>query len=185
MRIIRSKKEFYSLARVGLCGNTPRMWQCHTDYFNDLTAPDIVGVRFNKVGYPGIAKINYLNLHHLWRMGELDLHGEYNITEIPSRVGSSLQGELGWMKGRWTLYYCHELGYMRRQLSDYGKHAFGWQALRLLKYHCSASEYDELMDLFEYYTVEQNYPIIEFAVLKEPLGRLRRNTVIWEIRNGY
>jgi hypothetical protein len=95
-----------------------------------------------------------------------------------------IQGELGWVNGEWWLYYTHTGGYMRTALHEDGHHAHGWKALRLLRYHCTPADFEDLMEIFDRYTVDGEYPVIEFSVLAGHVGIYQgRNTLIWEVRH--
>lgn len=181
---IKNKKQFYELAQKGLCGNTPRMWMDVDDYLDDKNAPREVGIRYTSVSDKRfVPRIGWYQLH--LSKGILK-NRSYIISEIPyTNAIDSLQGELSWFDGRWVLYYTHDMAPMREALKNSGKHVYGLQAINLIKGYCSASEFSQLMELFDRYTDGLDYPVIEFAVMRYPMGRLNQCLVIWEIRNGY
>ena len=51
----------------------------------------------------------------------------------------------------------------------------------LLHHHCDASSFDDLMELLD------TYPgaVIEFSTYPFAVGRMNRNMIVWEIRQGY
>lgn len=187
--LIPNKKIFYDLASKGLCGNTPKTWNSFLDYINNNGAEThpIVGLRrlvnAHKTLSPGMhySKLpNYL-LQHMIEPGT------YIITAVPNPTLDHtlrIQGELTWINGSWYLYYTHKGGYMRQALIDEPNHATGWKVIELLRKYCSHSDYNDLMSLFEKYTEDTNYPVIEFSVTRDNCGRIPgRNTIIWEIRH--
>jgi len=199
---IDNKVDFYRLASLGLCGNTPVTWNNFDDYWEDKEKYPYIGLRrtafAEKKSYP---RMHHTDLEDVLMFEDID-KGTYVITEVPdpSIEGKyGLQGEFTWMtyfdstdntrKAGWVLYYANVLGYMRKRLAESGQHAFGMKALNILRSHCSSSEYQELQELFDFYTdygdTRSPFPVIEFAVMNHPFGRLHRNTTIWEIRKGY
>lgn len=190
---IPNKRVFYQLASIGLCGNTPKTWNSWHEYLNDKKAchymRHVLGVRRlisqHKILTPGIEAcliLRYLNNNGI-------SEGTYILTEVPQLSEDklrTLQGELTWVNGQWELFYTHTGGYMRKALAEDGHIIQGWQALRLLKGHCTPSDYSDLMLLFEQYTIDipPYYPVIEFSVLRNNIGCIKgRNTLIWEVRH--
>lgn len=188
---INNKREFYERAELGLCGNTPRTWRDYRQFWADRANGDFprdvdVGLRTLVPGDPrGIARVSPHNAVLRMKFSP----GVWYVSEIPpggsGDDGRGLQGELSWVNGQWWLYYTHRMGYMRSRLRESGRHAHGWPALRLLRGHLTPGDYDMVMDLFDWYTDGVDYPTIEFANFRTPWGRLNRNCIIWEIRNGY
>ena len=187
--LIKNKSEFYKLANLGLCGNTPKTWNSFDDYWPDRKKYKIIGVRRLGINNPTLI----INVHYSKLKNELNKQnikeGTYAITIVPyneqkRRKLKLLCGELSWFNGEWVLYYALQSGYMRWALREYGKHAYGFNVINLLKQYCTPSDYQDIMDLFEKYTVDGQYPVIEFSVLSENIGRIQgRNTLIWEIRH--
>ena len=181
---IHNKRVFYDLAADGKCGNTPCMWRSVDKYWPHRELYPYVSVRRLRINKPVSPYTHFTELAEVIQPLPYD---DYVINSIP--LGNAddhrkIQGELGWINGEWRLYYTHTGGYMRQALKDDGHHAHGWQALRLLRYHCTPADYDDLMELFDMYTVNGEYPVIEFSVLAGHVGIYQdRNTLIWEIRH--
>jgi hypothetical protein len=184
---INNKRQFYDMAKLGTIGNTPMCWMDIESYRKDRVQYPVVTFRSFQLGkFKGIPP---------WiEGGDIDdiasslTRGTYVIMEAPNkgldgRYG--LQGELTWYKGEWVLYYTHQLGYMREKLRTDGHHAFGLQAINLIKSHASPSGVQMLFDLFEKFSGVNDYPVIEFAVLPRSVGRYLMDVLIWEVRNGY
>lgn len=188
---IANKKEFYERSEKGLCGNTPRVWYSGIEFWQDrafgrFSKDRNVGLRTLVPGDGrGVPNIDPHNAFIRMKFNP----GVYYISEIPSKENINdrhgLQGEFTWVNGEWWFYYTHHMGYMRQRLKDFGQHACGWQAIRLLRGHLDADDYDTLIDLFEHYTDGDDYPIIELANFRQSWGRFNRRLIIWEIRNGY
>ena len=188
---ITSKKQFYELAQNALCGNTPRVWtdrfELDRDYDNGRGGlPKLFRLRTLKPGDPrGTSRdVNFYNAY----INLAFQPGVFCVSEFPppgAETGPLLQGELSWVNGEWWLYYTHAPGYMRTVLPATGRHLRGWAAIRLLRGHLTPSDFDTLMELFDRYTEDTDYPVVEFGNYRRPWGRLNRNLIIWEIRNGY
>jgi hypothetical protein len=188
--LIRTKKDFYQLSARGLCGNTMQAWGDVEEYWPHRHRYPRVGIRDGvSTGGVFVPRVAYQRLRYTLSL--FYPNGGYIITEVPplaSRNLSSLQGELSWGpydqdQAGWILHYTHSSGYMRQRLAETGQHAYGWGAQRLLKGHMSTSEYREIMELFERYTEDSQYPVIEFTMMRKPMGRYNRRLVIWEIRH--
>lgn len=180
---ISNKRIFYDLASMGLCGNTMLTWRTLDDYWPHRHRYPMIGVRRITPGAKGNYKLHYEELHDVLLNVPSD---DYIISGIPgANHKGGLQGELSWINGSWYLYYSHRSGLQRDVLRINGNHAKGWQVIRLLRYHLTPSDYDDLIDLFHYYTIDGEFPTIEFAVLKNPGPTTikSRNAVIWEIRH--
>jgi hypothetical protein len=187
--IIKNKQEFYRLASLGLCGNTPKTWKSIEEYWPDRKKHSITGVRRIGINNPTlITATHFSELKQKIKQNRIT-ENTYIITVVPidekkRRTEKLLQGEFSWVNGNYVLFYALQSGYMRWALKEFGKHAFGFSALNLMKQYCTPSDYQDIMDLFDKYTVENQYPTIEFSVLSENIGRLQgRNTLIWEIRH--
>jgi hypothetical protein len=188
--LIKNKRDFYRLASQGLCGNTMRTWGSIDEYWPFRGKYPYVGIR-NQSATGGIV----IPMIHCTRL-RLELskyRGDYIISEVPrpNNVESTLQGELSWahyalIGEPWAglvLRYTHDSGMMRDALANSGRHAFGWEATRLMKHYTSPRAFTEITNLFDRYTVDGQYPVIEFSVFRKPAGINSRCLVIWEIRH--
>jgi hypothetical protein len=91
-----------------------------------------------------------------------------------------LQGDLMITDKHYTLFYSQAKLPMRQALSLDGRHAFGLEALQLLKENLDPSSYEDIMELLDRYEDH----IIEFSTFSRDLGDCKgRNTVIWEVRS--
>lgn len=188
--LIKTKKYFYQLSARGLCGNTMQAWDDVEEYWPHRHRYPHVGIRDGvSTGGVCLPRVTYQRLRYT--LGLYYPNGGYIISEVPRTAdhgSSALQGELSWGpydqdQAGWILHYTHSSGYMRQRLAETGQHVYGWGAQRLLKGYMSTSEYQELMDLFDRYTEDGQYPVIEFSTMKEPMGQYNRRLVIWEIRH--
>ena len=186
-RLILSKGSFFRKARAGLCGNVPRIWTSVTELEEAEPQPRFLGLRFLSFSHPGFCSA--LTKESVIQECRSFNEGSYVISESDG-IGVDdevfgLAGELTWVLGGWYLFYTLRLGWMRIRLFQDGKHLQGFPVLNLLKSSMCGSDYGHLMELFDYYTVGQEYPTIEFSVLRSPIGPDPRCLAIWEIRHGY
>ena len=71
------------------------------------------------------------------------------------------------------------------------KHARGLQAVEVLRQYMDVMSYEMTMDLLECQRINVtswhnlDHPIIEFACFNHRLGRLKWNTLFWEVRTHY
>lgn len=61
------------------------------------------------------------------------------------------------------------------------QHAFGLKASALLKTYMDHTSWDKVHEILHNF----HYPVIEFACFNRPLGLLKWNTLIWEVRTRY
>jgi hypothetical protein len=182
--MIRNKRTFYKLASSGKCGNIPKMWMSVDDYWPYRKLYPYVSVRRLRINKPVFP---YTHFKQLKEVVSDIAEGDYIINSIPignDDCNCKIQGELSWVNGEWWMYYTHTGGYMRKALLDDGHHVYGWKVLRLLRNYCTPADFDDLVELFDMYTDDGRYPVIEFSVLAGHVGIYQdRNTLIWEIRH--
>ena len=58
---IRSKRDFYELAKNGLCGNTMRTWGSFREFWIDPYGPGEVGIRQMSAGTAWWARLSHLS----------------------------------------------------------------------------------------------------------------------------
>ena len=160
------------------------MWATWEDYDAEGPDLDLVGLRSMVVG-DSFCHIG-VTVDEARRLSAHRIRGSYIISECDCDiVGHSLQGEFTWVNGQYWLRYTHSLLPMREALALFGKHAYGWQVNRLMAYHMLPSEVAMVMDLLEKYKGDTGYPVIEFTVMKRPMGIFGMKTVIWEVRTNF
>lgn len=192
---IKCKKDFYRLAALGLCGNTARVWHTLEQYWPHRKEYPFVGVRRTRPNSKDIIETVHHSMLGITEMFRRMQSGTFVISEVPRSVHSpsqGFQGELTWGEyapgdAGWILYYTNKLGYMRTRLEESGQHLYGARAWYKMKSSLLPREYEEIVGLFNRFTSKETgqYPVIEFAVLSNPMGINNQHLVIWEIRNGY
>lgn len=181
---IPNKRTFYNLAMRGLCGNTPRMWWSYQDFLHDGAPFDTLGVRCLRAGdsrfkafVPQNEVETYLREVHLFP-------GEYILSETLPVGNHKIQGELSYIAGRFCFYHSYVQKPMRAALAESGMHAFGWDALQLLRFYAAPADVEDIMQLLDDCsgggTVET---CAEITVSTVPFGIFpRRSIIVWELR---
>ena len=183
--LIRTKRQYYELAKQGLAGNCVRTWDNVEECLATCTDPK---VSFRSVT-PGSNKfLPHVPLGELREMvRKLSLNeGEYYISAtFDNTVEIRIAGELTWYEGDWVFFYSMIPGVMRYTLKEDGRHAVGYREVwGLLDQYMTPADKEDTLDLFERYTDQGRYPIIELSVTKSDLGIYpHRNTLIWEVRH--
>lgn len=182
--LIRTKKQYAQLARTGLAGNSPKTWDT-VDEFLTQSDDALVGVRCYA---PGSDKFRAFVLRDKVRetIDALGLQeGDYYLSVTIPASEVIIAGELSWMHGQWVFYHSYLPVPMRDALRKGGRHAIGHSAVwGLLRQHCTPQDIDDLLELFERYTHQGLYPVIELTVTRHDCGIFpRRNTLVWEVRH--
>ena len=182
--IIRTKRQYTELAQAGLAGNCPKTWNS-VDEFLEQSSDELVGIRCYSAASSNFRA--FVPRDKVWQtVKDLGLkQGEYylSVTIPPSEV--IVAGELSWMDGRWVFYHSYLQCPMREALREGGRHAYGYFAVwGALRRYCTPQDVEDLQELFERYTHEGNYPVIELTVTRHDCGIFPgRNTLIWEVRH--
>jgi hypothetical protein len=179
--IIKTKREFYELARLGKCGNTLRTWGSVDEYRNDPNKSEYGCFRSlipsNSFRNP---VIHCEDLSYSFPVN----CNNYIISEVPGPDdGRIIQGELTWANGSWWLFCTFNERPMREALEKNGKHFYGANVIWNIRHHFSQNEYDDLTHLFYEYSEPGNYPTVEFSLMRKPMGRYNSRLIIWEVRN--
>lgn len=183
--LIRTKRQYFDLARQGLAGNAPQTWDTVKDFL--LQSSDkLVGLRMLKTGSKKfrafiprdkiVSVLKQLNL----------TEGEYILSKTIGPEEVRLAGELSWMDGRWVFYYSYMKKPMREALAKEGQHAVGCNDVwGLLGQYGTPADIEDLYNLFDRYTHQMiNHPVIELTVTQSDCGIFpHRNILIWEVRH--
>lgn len=104
------------------------------------------------------------------------------IWESPPINSVVMCGEFGRIAeaGGWYLWYSsRRRTHMHNALKRHSRHAYGLNALLTLQRVLDSASYESFMELLH----EFPDAVIEFQTFTHKLGPLRRNTVIWEVRD--
>ena len=166
-----------------MAGNCPKTWNYVDECLSESTDP-VIGIR---VLIPGSKNFRAYVKRDKLRATIKNLglnHGEYVLTVTIPPSEYRLAGELGWCNGSWVFFHSYVQRPMREALAIEGAHVYGQDVWNLLEKYCTPSDLDDLRDLFDYYSVDGSYPVIEFTVTRNDCGMIpHRNTLIWEIRH--
>lgn len=205
---IRSKAEYFTLARRHLLGNTIKQWtfaEFTRMLFGFEALPPLVALRGTT---PDSKKIQQYNLtpEAAYRRGweaikmRIAQRAEILVDEQAPDHLSTLKGEV--MRNAQYLYmrYDKTPGMRMRDAFDWDErtitglttipipyrrrgmaHAHGLKALHLLRHHMDAASMEMLHDIWD------GYPdaIVEFSCYSTRVGVLEHNTVFWEVRTSY
>lgn len=181
--IVENKRQAYALFHNGRLGNKFRTWDSVRDFVYS--------------GYSGTASMRYKGTV----TGKAWVAYNVPASEVADRAKAwiaegadpmlivvnesapderlAIQGEIIVTIKGLSFFYSTRKEKMRNAMV-YGKQAYGVQAHALLRRYCTASSYDDLMELLELYPDSA----VEFSVYEMNVGNCRgRNTVIWEVRN--
>ena len=181
--LIRTKAEYVALAQAGKAGNCTETWNSPEEFLaNPLN--DSVGIRLK---VPGSKKFTpFVPRNELLQtIAALDLQeGEYYLSENVKPDETILAGELGWANGGWVFFFSHQRTDMRTALAESGRHMHGMLTVfSYIRAHCVGTEWDDLMSLFDTYTVDNQYPVIELSFTTVPHGIRQQRMLIWEVRH--
>jgi hypothetical protein len=168
--MIRNKAQMYALLHAGTFGNLPQVWntpaELETSGYNGL-----VMLRCLQAGGKMYADIPAAEAKALWtslyraneRMVDSDIILQGEVCECPTL-------EL----------FCSEAKiHMREALKRGGMHLSGLAAKQMLRRSLDPPSYDNLAELLDLYPAA----VVEFSAYCTKVGRHRRNTVFWEVRN--
>jgi hypothetical protein len=174
---INSKEQFYKIYRSGKLGNKLKTWYSFDDLIKD-NFQGTVGIRVsNYLGggqcFYGVAVKDVPN-----KLKELPSQVKYVLSESAPDENIIFQGEITNSTDYITLFYSTVKDRMRVALQN-AQHAYGVQALNILKRYMTATSYDDLMMLLDEYPNS----VVEFGVYQNNLGECpHRNMIIWEVR---
>ncbi len=173
--VLDTKRKFYAAQAKGLTGNMLHVWQSVEDWRASVYAGPVAlrstspGGKFRPFMLPAAIRRTFVA-------------GQHMICAHAPDDYLTMQGEVQRSISYLDLHYSTVPGLtMREALSKYGKHTSGLIALHMLRRHADAASYDDLWELLD------TYPgaVIEFSTYPFLVGRCNRNTIIWEIRQGF
>ncbi len=173
--VLDTKRKFYSAQAKGLTGNALYVWHSVEEW----RASGYGGPVALRSTTPGGKFMPFITLAAIRRTF---VAGQHMICAHAPDDYLTIQGEMQRSTSYLDLHYSTVPGLtMREALPKYGKHTSGLMALHLLRSHADAASYDDLWDLLD------TYPgaVIEFSTYPFPVGRCNRNTIIWEVRQGF
>ena len=184
MTLIKTKQQYLKLAQAGLVGNCPKTWSTVEEFLRESQA-QIVGIRCLT---PGSNKFRAFVSRDRVQV-ELDSlqlsKGDFYLSTTIPVEDIILAGELTWCQGDWYFYHSFTQLPMREALAASGRHAVGYQAVwGLLGKYATPEDLSDLHTLFEQYSPNHQYPVIELTVTRHDWGIYsRRNILIWEVRH--
>lgn len=189
--LIRTKRQYFELAQAGLAGNSPKTWGTVEEFLSE-SQNEFVGIRCLR---PGSNLFRY-NVPRgevtqvLYSLGLINgsgtgLAGDYYLSTMVPGEEVIVSGELGHQNGDWVFYHSFLQLSMRDALKFGGQHAIGYHAVwSILKSWATPADIEDLFELFERYSPNYQYPVIELTVTKRDWGIFpKRNILIWEVRH--
>lgn len=169
------------LTRLGLFGNTLRTWDTPFQVPPDLRTSILFAIRYKEPGGPFVTELTHDQLISHW----MEASGSRYVSEAAPHSRITIQGEYSrFAFNEPYFYYSYAKTSQREALysSLPCLEARGMTALALLRYHLSPYSLVELDDIFEGWPLA----IVELACFDHDVGhRPCRNTIIWEVREGY
>lgn len=177
LRPPKNKAENIAMLRAGRLGNTLRTWATTEEVLAAGVAD--CSVRSKTPGGPCVYRTPVADLKRD--------DGVYYNESAPDEF-LTMQGEfcrIPTVVGGWSLFYSHLQLPMRKALAgENGLHAFGVEAIQLLRRFCNPVGFDMLMELVDRFDGDPGGQCsFEFSCYGRHLGWWpRNNVVIWEIR---
>lgn len=185
MAKVQNKAEFYRLTALGLLGNQMGCWNSIEEMQkSDSTGPYMLryaGTTGCGNFKPGIPPSKIVKAVAKWIRDGAD-PSRIRIWESPPIKKVVMCGEFASVAeggGYYLMYSKRRRTHMNTALRKYACHAYGLRALTILRETLDTASFETFMELLD------EYPgaVIEFQTFECKLGRLRHNTVIWEVRN--
>lgn len=171
---VTNKTIFYKYYNRGLFGNRLRSWNSYKKLMEDPYNGNVT-IRSLKTAYASqyeVPKQNVLSKI----IGPVE---HYKFNESAPEHDMIVQGELMTLPGGLYFYYSFEKLPMKVALSVCPKHDTGLIVNEILRYTCTPSSYEDILELLDTY---KNH-VIELSVFNKNVGILpHRNTIIWEVR---
>jgi hypothetical protein len=183
---VANKQEFYDLTAKGRLGNQMGCWHSISDMKRSGSRGPFMlryaGITGCGNFRPGIPYEQIEKAFATWvRKGAEE--SRIRIWESPPIQRVVMCGEFARVAeaGGWYLLYAtRRRMHMHHALKRHARHAFGINALMILQRTLDVQSYADFMDLIH----EFPDAVIEFQAFEGvKLGHLRRNTVIWEVRD--
>lgn len=176
---IRSKARFYELMRAGCLGNTLRNWTTKEEAL--ASGCELFGIREANVAGGGkhyIVPRKELG-HYIFSLQRCEI--PFIIDEAAPDSDVMLQGEIIRTEKGWEGLLGIRTGLRMRESIARGllRPYEGLRVKLLLDHFLDASSRDDVDAIFDLYPDAA----VELASYPYRLGKLRRNTLIWEVRN--
>lgn len=173
---IETKAEMYAAMKAGMFGNVNPHWYTYDEYLKSRYRK-AVGIRSTTPG--GLCKYN-IGCQCIRK--ELSRHWPSGGFAISPMIESSkllIQGEICRTVGGLYLFYSTHKAPMRDALAKQPMHAEGVKVKVMLEYYLDFYSLENLYRLLDFY----EDAVIEFSTFSIPVGTLKLNTVIWEVRH--
>jgi hypothetical protein len=177
MIAITNKRQMQQLLASGRLGNAMRMW------------PNLEALQAS--GYDGLVYVRSMQISNSDKLFEVpaaevaERLNQRRIALASCRFYEAPLNELRVIQGEFCHLPPYYLNYtmahepLRTALERDSRHAYGSEALGILRHYCDPADYDWLHELLDVYPGH----VIEFSVLRQRVGTLRRRMVIWEVRS--
>lgn len=184
-----SKREFYAASRRGLLGNTLVQW-AYPDfremYRSGSDLPVRVSLRCARAAADKRAQVYRIGATEMITRCEDLLRSGYSSSELLVDESApdefvTLQAEA--MNTERFIYLRYALNSGLGMRAAYGRmlHADGLRAVMLLRQYLDPSSQDDLFSMLSQYPSS----VVELSAYPFGVGRLKRNTLFWEVRTGY
>lgn len=175
---VTSKRKFVRLYQRGAFGNRAPTWNGLDDYLSD-DYHGLVHIRNRVAGGATYYNVSPGVVPYLWRKVTNSNSDSWYLSAMAPTEDTLIQGEVQRSPRVLDLRYTTVRQPMRNALANEQYHAYGLQAVCLLRYYLDPASYDwlqELLDLYPDHVVE--FSTYECCWGTEPC----RNTVVWEVR---
>lgn len=187
---IRTKKEFYALSRRLQLGNCLQQWP-FPQWQENLFSHGFIGIDKFSLRTAARAsdrraqryRITANRMERLCRRLICEGYKPEDLLVDESAPDDTvlLQGEVLNTPEFVELFYVERSGIGMRQAFPLMKPVAGIRAVQILRHYLDADSCEDLFQILaEYHT-----SVVEFSVYPKRVGRLQRNTLIWEVRTGY
>lgn len=176
---LTTKASSYELYLRGIFGNKLRTWESYETLFESNYAGTVTmrykggGARFTNY------ETEIGDIHDItreWKEQGADI-SKISFNESAPDSDLILQGEVKIDIYGFNLFYCTEPIKMRPAMWK-AKTAEALEARLILEHYLDGSSMDNVKDLLAKYDEH----VVEFSTYSRPIGNLKRNTIIWEVR---
>ncbi len=181
---IRSKSEYYDLAKFGLW-NRFRSWDGIDEWVSGGSSTPIrfrskiPGSRIFTMGKPYETAAAVLRAYSsLLRSGATA--GEIVFAEPAPEEFLLFQGEFLRVPRGVELTWSNEPGITMREALSRARYSSGLSAIEVMKFYMGQDGYEQISSLADDYDA-----VVEFSTYGKRVGILGSRTVVWEIRSSY
>ena len=177
---IANKRQMYAMQQAGLLGNFPRTWPSVRAVIDDGFHRNITLRFFDRAN-----QVKLFDLSPSQALVELSARGiadgvGFVAQEAPPDNHRGIQGELMQSERGLYLNYTWAPYPMRIALERESRHAYGAEAVLMLRAHVDAPSLDDLHLLLDRYSG----CVIEFSTFAVTVGTMpHRRTLVWEVRH--